>query len=488
MENVPQSVFFKDKESRFIAINTICAQKFGLQNPEDAIGKSDYDFFEEEHASAAFADEAQIMRTLKPIIDKEEREVFNNQEQTVRWTATSKFPLIDEDGTLVGTYGITNDITESKNSFIELERIKNQMEAILNSVPNMIFVKDADGKYVMANNAANAYLCPNSTAVGKTDIDLGIPEKEAREYLFVEQQVLRTNKAQFFPEIRSQKPDGTECWFQYIKVPINKTEYHEPAVLSVVTDVSERIHHEIELMESMQVISRQNERLSNFAHIVSHNLRNHAGGISTTLDLLDMTIEVEERNEIIEILRKASDRLNETIMDLNVIMDKQHKEGAELKPLIFQEYLENIKEVLTTELVDKKVRIVEEIEPNLELLYNPAYLESILINLISNAIKYRHPERNPEIYIKAYNEQGIVHLKVADNGLGIDLNSHGDKLFGMYKTFHRNKNAKGIGLYITRNQIESLGGKVSVESEVGKGSTFSINFGKQVRTPESVLQ
>ena len=159
-----------------------------------------------------------------------------------------------------------------------------------------------------------------------------------------------------------------------------------------------------------------------------------------------------------------------------------------MKHLDFQEYLDNIKEVLATEFKEKRVTLFEDIEPDLEILYNPAYLESILINLISNAIKYKHPDRDPEITISARKRADSVYIRVTDNGMGIDLSKHGDKLFGMYKTFHGNDNAKGIGLYITRNQIESLGGNIKVESEVDRGTTFKIDFGKQVRSPEMVLE
>ena len=487
MEHVPLSVFFKDTESRFISINKNCAIKFGLENPEEAIGKTDFDFFDDDHAMPAFEDEALILRNGKTIIDKEEKEVFGDEKKTVRWSQTSKFPLYDEDGKIIGTFGISKDITEKKEQYLTLERLKNQMETILNSVPNFIFVKGEDGRYLTANKATKAFLDPtNKEVVGKKDVELGVPKNEAEKYIRMDREVLKSNKSILFPEVKSLAPDGSEHWFQFIKAPIEYADGENHGVLSVVTDVSERIKHEIELMESLHVIEKQNERLSNFAHIVSHNLRNHAGGISTTLDLLEM-VDEEEQPEIFEILRKASDRLNETITDLNEIMDNQNKDATELKHLHFQEYLNNIKEVLAPEMKEKKVTLHEEIEENLEILYNPAYLESILINLISNAIKYRHPDREPEITITAKSVENAVQISVKDNGLGIDLKANGDKLFGMYKTFHGNENAKGIGLYITRNQIESLGGSIEVESEPDKGTTFNINFGRQVRSPEPIL-
>jgi signal transduction histidine kinase len=106
----------------------------------------------------------------------------------------------------------------------------------------------------------------------------------------------------------------------------------------------------------------------------------------------------------------------------------------------------------------------------------PAYLESILLNIISNAIKYHNPDKKPIIEIKAQKEDDFICLFVKDNGLGIDLHRYREKLFGMYKTFHNNENARGFGLYITKSQVETLGGKIEVESQPNKGSNFKIYF------------
>ena len=106
--------------------------------------------------------------------------------------------------------------------------------------------------------------------------------------------------------------------------------------------------------------------------------------------------------------------------------------------------------------------------------YNPAYLESILYNIISNSIRYRHPERKPVILIKWITENNMNVLQISDNGVGIDLAKNADKIFGMYKTFTNNSDSKGIGLFITKNQIDAMGGNITVESEPNIGTTFKI--------------
>jgi signal transduction histidine kinase len=124
----------------------------------------------------------------------------------------------------------------------------------------------------------------------------------------------------------------------------------------------------------------------------------------------------------------------------------------------------------------ESARIVSDFSNLKEIMYIPEYLESILLNLITNAIRYKQPGRKPVIFLQSYLKNDQPYLEVSDNGMGIDLDRHGDKMFGMYKTFHHNPDAKGIGLFITRNQVETMGGSISVTSTVNIGTTFKIKF------------
>src|SRR5690606_390353 len=109
----------------------------------------------------------------------------------------------------------------------------------------------------------------------------------------------------------------------------------------------------------------------------------------------------------------------------------------------------------------------------------PAYLDSIILNLLTNAVKYSSPDRRPRIVLEAEKIGGQVRFSVGDNGLGLDLDRYGDKVFGMYKTFHQGKESKGIGLYLIKNQIEAMGGSITMESQVNQGSTFNVFFNEE---------
>ncbi|MEX0722984.1 MAG: PAS domain-containing protein [Gracilimonas sp.] len=608
MDHLPDSIFFKDKESRFLLINKTCAEKFGLKDPSKAIGKTDFDFFGKIHAMKAFEDEQQVMQTETPIIHKTEKEVFPGGEKDPQWTTTSKLPMYDDQGNVIGTFGITTDITRQKMTELSLKesdtlisklseqvpgffylyhyitegmsafpfasegveevfevtpkeiedssvpildrihkddlervvhsirasveevtvwesdfrvvlpekgtrwlrgkaktelqpddtviaygyitdvtdkkeiyrknvRLKRQLQAILDAVPNLIFVKNIAGEYLMANKATAEFFGQDpKDIVGKTDVDLGVSKEKAKVFIEADSTVIKNNELLFIPEDKTIQPNGSEVWHQTIKVPFEQTDSNEPAVLSIATDITERKKNEAELDISLDIVGEQNKRLMNFAHIVSHNLRNHSGSISMLLEMFSLEESEEEKEEYLNHLQNASNRLNETIADLNEIIDEQYKNLKVEKEVNLREYINKTKQILTTDIKTMRVTFEEDIPDDLSFKYNPAYLESILLNLLSNAIKYRHPDRKPVISLKAYKKNKDVHFSISDNGLGIDLDKHEDNLFGMYKTFHGNENSKGIGLFITKNQIESLGGTIEVESEVGKGTTFKIVF------------
>lgn len=129
---------------------------------------------------------------------------------------------------------------------------------------------------------------------------------------------------------------------------------------------------------------------------------------------------------------------------------------------------------VSTLLKDAEVTITNTVDADLKIMGISAYMDSIVLNFITNGIKYRSLERASEIHVSSSVQDKWVVLIIKDNGMGIDLEKYGTKLFGMYKTFHSNPNARGIGLFITKNQIEALGGKVEVVSTVNEGTTFKI--------------
>ena len=175
-------------------------------------------------------------------------------------------------------------------------------------------------------------------------------------------------------------------------------------------------------------------------------------------------------------VKKISKELTNTLANLIDLVEIQNNNNTGKELLNVNEYLSKVFNILLDDIDKNKVEILNTVPNDFTVNIIPAYLESILLNLTSNAIKYSNPERKPiiEYYVVTINNQEVLCVK--DNGLGVDLEKHKENIFGLYKTFHSNEDSNGIGLHITKNQIESMGGKIEIESEVNKGSIFKIYF------------
>lgn len=226
----------------------------------------------------------------------------------------------------------------------------------------------------------------------------------------------------------------------------------------------------------LEITQNQNDRLKNFAHIVAHNLRSHSGNIESLLGLIESTREDLKDFDLMKLLRRVSDSLRDTLGHLSEVAMLHSAEREPLRDLKLKDHVERAVETVCGEALAAETKIVRDVPSDLTLRAIPAYLDSILLNLLTNAIKYRKPNQPCIIRLSAIEEGRFVRLSVADNGLGIDMERHGAKLFGMFKTFHDHPEARGIGLFITKNQIESMGGRVDVISAPGEGSTFRISL------------
>lgn len=220
----------------------------------------------------------------------------------------------------------------------------------------------------------------------------------------------------------------------------------------------------------------QNEKLLNFANIVSHNLRSNSANLTMFMDIIsDENLEFKQ-DEIYGMMWDAVDGLKSTIINLQDIVDVHNTDLDQTQVLSVHDFVEEAVFGLTALALDANVTITNETDKNHHVKAIPAYFASICINLISNAIKYRNPNKQSWVRIHSTNQNGYTNLIVEDNGLGMNLDFIGDKLFGMYGTFHENKDSHGIGLFLTKNQIETMHGNISVESELEKGTKFIVSL------------
>ncbi|MGB6269696.1 MAG: PAS domain-containing protein [Olleya sp.] len=247
-------------------------------------------------------------------------------------------------------------------------------------------------------------------------------------------------------------------------------------IIGTHTYITERKAFESNLSNSLNIITKQNSKLQNFAYIVSHNLKLHSSNFENLLEFLQQANTVSEKEEIISHLKTVSNSLTKTIKNLSKVVAVDNNKELELEKLYLANEVNVILESLDIIIKESNTEIINNINPNIYINYHESYLESVIQNLLTNAIKYKHPDRNPVVTISLLVKNNYLELRVKDNGLGIDLEKYGDSIFGLYKTFHKNREAEGVGLYLVKNQIEAFGGKIDIESQVDEGTTFIITI------------
>ena len=300
---------------------------------------------------------------------------------------------------------------------------------------------------------------------------------ESQKRLMAAYQNTLQNKKPYDLNLELVTAQGKERWVRSICKPILDRYGVIRKLRGSFQDITEEVENKINAEKRRNLLAQQNNRLINFAHIISHNLRSHSGNLQLMSNLLlEESFSREDELEIMKNISKISSDLTITLEHLNEIVEVQTKVDHLLELVHFHDQVESVKAMLYLKIKESNAIIQEDFKVK-SIKYVPAYIESIFQNLIGNGIKYRHPDRAPKIIIKSFkDEKGNVHLHFSDNGLGIDLERHKSKIFGLYKTFHRHEDSRGVGLFLTKNQIESLNGTIEVESTPGKGTTFKITF------------
>ncbi|MEP5544736.1 sensor histidine kinase, partial [Maribacter dokdonensis] len=226
-----------------------------------------------------------------------------------------------------------------------------------------------------------------------------------------------------------------------------------------------------------QKLKLQNQQLADFTHITSHNLRAPVANLNSLLEIYSYAENDEERTDIFNKFSSVIDHLSSTLNTLiEALKAKVGDANENIEKVYFKDVFKDTSQILSGAILKSNAVIDTDFSHLTHISYNKIYMESIFLNLIGNAIKYSAEDRAPHIEIKTEVKNEINIITFKDNGLGIDLKKHGSKLFGLNKVFHRHPDAKGVGLYLTKTQIEAMGGTISATSEVNVGTTFTVKF------------
>lgn len=279
-------------------------------------------------------------------------------------------------------------------------------------------------------------------------------------------------------EVKFKTAKGRLRWIRAIGKPYFEGD-EIVKVYGVIQDVTKAVEDRMRLRELADHLTRQKLQMEQFNQIVSHNLRSPIANLAVLLNYYEDSEDQEERAQYINYLKESSRTLQELLNDLvdavKILNDKEIPQ----EPINLKAIVGKVCRILALEIGNSNADVELDKLEWTEVKYAPIYFESILMNLISNAIKYKSEERLPVIRISALtNADGDKILQVKDNGMGINMKRNGGKIFKLHSTFARNKSGKGLGLFMTKQQIEAMGGEIEVDSELGVGTTFTINLDK----------
>jgi signal transduction histidine kinase len=242
---------------------------------------------------------------------------------------------------------------------------------------------------------------------------------------------------------------------------------------------------EEEIRDRTKELVEYNQQLQQFAFIAAHNLRAPAARILGLGKVLDYASNTEEEKLIIDKLVTSTQELDTVIKDLNVILEIKGNGTSYLTPVNLNEELALVMSNLEREIQGTQAAIKVHFENAPTVVCVKPYIDSILFNLIGNAIKYRHPDHKLVIEVKSYPINEYICISVCDNGLGFNTETNKQNLFTLYKRFHFHVEGKGMGLYLVKTQVVAMGGKIEVESKINQGTTFRIYLRK--RPPENLI-
>ena len=372
--------------------------------------------------------------------------------------------------------GANWDITEFKHTELKLIKRKESFTGVFNNSSVGMALIGLDGSWLKINRSLRASLGYEKEELMKlTFQDITHPEDYITDLNLLDK-LTSGEIDQYQIEKRYFHKKGHIVYVILSVTKVSKIDGTLSHFISQVVDITSRKEAENKVRAVLKITADQNESLTNFAHIVSHNLRSHSTNLSMLTGFLINETDKEERENLIRMLNDSSESLDETISHLNEVVSVKLNVLGKLEGVKIIDVFDNVRKSVAALLKENDAILNVQIPKEYIISAVPAYVESILLNLLTNSVKYCSSKRRLVVDIKARRERDKIIVSFSDNGLGIDMKRHQNKIFGMYKTFHKHKDSKGIGLFITKSQIEAMNGKIEVDSSVDVGTTFTLYF------------
>ena len=466
IDNLPDYIFAKDAQSRFILVNTACAHQLGAGSVEEVLGKTDADFVSPELASQYLADEQALMQSGQPVT-KEER-TQNKETGEIRLSLTTKVPLKNDSGDVVGLIGIARDITKRKQAEEALGRERNLLRTLIDNLPDSIYAKDAGARKILANpaNCKRVGCQTEAEIIGKTDYDF-FPPAIASGFFADDQSVLKTGQPIINREEKIILSNGETHWTLTTKVPWHDAAGKIIGLIGIGRDITDRKNLEEQVMSA-----RRMESLGRLATGVAHDLNNILAPILISIELLQKKLQDDE---YLKMLSKAEASAHRGADIIKQMLWFGRGMAGQRIPLDIQQLAGDIAQ-FASDTFDKSIKVEKQIAPDLwTVVGDSVQMHQVLTNLCLNARDAMSSGGTLTISANnlATDKNRFVVLEVKDTGCGIAPGL----LDKIYEPFYTTKEVgHGLGLSTALSIVKSHGGFIKTESQPGYGSTFRVHL------------
>ena len=517
LNNIPDRIYFKDRQSRFIRTSQALAKFHKLKTQEELLGKTDFDVFTEEHARPAFEDEQMIIRTGEPVIGKVEKETM--PDGRIGWSLTTKMPLRDKRGKIIGTFGISRDISQIKMMEDALATDRNLLRNVIDNIPDRILVKDRDGRYLLLNMAQARFLgvADPKEAIGKTLRDFLKAPDFIEQLVKQDEEILRTGVPLFNSEEKMEEEDGTFKYYSVTKMPIRDESGRTLGLICIGRDVTEQkvareelvkanenlsaavsdlktAHAELRNVQLQLIEAEKMKSIGRLAAGVAHEVKN-------PLAIIDMGVAYLSQQDfggdsnVPMILNDISEAVKRADSVVRGLLDFSMPKQLEVRE-------ENLNSIIDHSLLlvrgemngDGRYRVVRELQPGLPVLkLDRMKIGQVFVNVFINAI-HAMPGGGT-LTVRTYTKQltgvgenlaaslmesfhvgsTLVVAEVEDDGTGVpDANL--TKIFDPFFTTKPTGKGTGLGLSVTRSIIDLHGGIIEIRNRPEGGVRVTIMF------------
>jgi PAS domain S-box-containing protein len=397
--------------------------------------------------------------------------LVDGQLKTSYFTFTYK-PLRDEEGRVYGIHQTALDVTEEVQALQQREESEARFRILADATPNMVWAVNPDSSIRYINQAFIDFVGATLAQYEATGWGpyMHPDELETAQRLLTEAIATRTR---YTLEHRMRRHDGQYRWLLAQGAPSYFPNGELYGYVGSAIDITE-------LKETNEQLARTNRDLDNFVYTASHDLKAPISNIEGLLRLLEDLLPAELRTDdtllpVLARMQDAVERFTRTIGHLTDVSKLQQEFAHPAAPTTLAPLIEDVRQDLRPLLAETGGQLAVHVEACPTLVVSEKNLRSMLYNLVSNALKYHHPDRPPVVRISCRLEGDCRVLRVQDNGLGLTEGQQ-TKLFGLFERLHTHVEGTGVGLYMVKKMVENAGGTISVQSQAGEGSTFALWF------------